>query len=279
MSWARVSALVVVAAVGCGESVRDGEALVECTSDLDCDAGKKCVARELPRSPGAQGFRDPGRDLATGGTGMCPISSCGSGCPDGQVCRSGQAPSCPLYTTCQLPCTDPSATPCGSGTMCRSSGMCEKVRCDDADYPGCPAAMTCDPTIDPATMLIGGYSLFGTNQYPYTDFDHGPLLTGEQRAAADARCVFLKCDEPGGFGCADGFVCDVENATSPSSGCIGVPCAELGRCANDTFICEPTSAGRRNDLVDPHGCVQKNCEEGQLVHSDIIAIPRALSVT
>jgi hypothetical protein len=140
--------------------------------------------------------------------------------------------------------------------------MCEKVRCDDADYPGCPAGMTCDASIDPARTVLGGYSLFGTSQYPHTDFDHGPVLTGEQRAAADARCVFLRCDEPGGFGCADGFVCDVENAVSPSSGCIGVPCGELGRCANDTFICEPTSAGRRNDLVDAHGCVQKNCEEG-----------------
>ena len=252
MRWVRVCSLVVAVAVGCGESVRHDEAAVECMSDLDCAGGQKCVERGLTS-------RDPGRDLATGGT--CPFSSCGMGCPNGQVCASGALPSCPMYMVCQAPCSDPTALPCGPGTLCRSSGLCEVVRCDESEYPGCPTGMTCDPTVDPATTLRGGYSLFGTDQYPYTDYDHGPMLTSEQNAAAAARCVFLLCDEPGAFGCADGFLCDAGNA-STSTGCVGIPCGELGRCASDAFICEPTSAGRRNELVDPHGCVEKNCEEG-----------------
>jgi hypothetical protein len=117
--------------------------------------------------------------------------------------------------------------------------------------------------VEPGTGLPGRYSIFGTEGYPYTDFDHGAILTNDQVAAIAARCVFLRCDQPGAFGCADAFRCDVANALPLSSGCVGIPCGELGRCSTDAFICEPTSTGPRPVTVDAHGCVEKNCEEGR----------------
>jgi hypothetical protein len=123
--------------------------------------------------------------------------------------------------------------------------------------------MSCDPMFDPATGIPGRYSLFGSDQYPYADDDRGnTYLSDEQRAAVTARCVFLRCDEAGAFACREGFRCDVANAPTTTVGCVGIPCAELGRCSNDLFICEPTSAGPRYPTVDAHGCVLRNCEEG-----------------
>jgi hypothetical protein len=107
----------------------------------------------------------------------------------------------------------------------------------------------------------GRYSLYGTDQYP-EDFERGPMLSAQQEAAIAARCVFLRCNESGSFDCRDGFRCDVERAEPLSSGCLPIPCAELGRCSSDAFICEPTSIEMRPALVDAHGCVSKNCEEG-----------------
>ena len=123
--------------------------------------------------------------------------------------------------------------------------------------------MTCDPTVEPGTGLPGRYSLFGTDQYPRTDSDHGPMLTAEQLLAVAARCVFLRCDEPGAFGCAEAFQCDTASAPPLGSGCVATPCGELGRCSTDAFICEPTSMAPRPATVDAHGCVEKNCEEGR----------------
>lgn len=121
--------------------------------------------------------------------------------------------------------------------------------------------MTCDAAATMPDPYPGRYSLFGTDQYA-EDFDRGPLLSAQQEAAVAAGCVFLRCNESGSFDCRDGFRCDVERAEVTSSGCVPIPCAELGRCSRDEFICEPASVEMRPVLVDPHGCVSKNCEEG-----------------
>jgi hypothetical protein len=59
--------------------------------------------------------------------------------------------------------------------------------------------------------LPGRYSIYGTDQYPYPD-DRGAAATAEQAAAIAALCVFLRCDEPAAFACAEGFQCDVAAA-------------------------------------------------------------------
>jgi hypothetical protein len=79
-------------------------------------------------------------------------------------------------------------------------------------------------------------------------------------------CARIGCDEAGGFTCRDGWVCDAANATDPS-GCVALPCAEAGRCSDDTrFICEPTGSAPRPMGGDQHGCVLRNCEEGFECH-------------
>jgi hypothetical protein len=88
------------------------------------------------------------------------------------------------------------------------------------------------------------------------------MLTERQTQAVAASCVFLRCNESGAFDCAEGFRCDVSNAPADGSGCVGIPCDELGACSSDAFICEPTSTGPRPAAVDAHGCVSRNCEEG-----------------
>jgi hypothetical protein len=75
-------------------------------------------------------------------------------------------------------------------------------------------------------------------------------------------CRQLRCDEPNGPVCNDGWLCEPELADPNGLGCNPIPCAELGHCSEDQFICEPTSTNSRGPSVDPHGCVQKNCEEG-----------------
>jgi hypothetical protein len=122
--------------------------------------------------------------------------------------------------------------------------------------------MTCDPMAVQRPDLPFPYSLFGTDQYPHLDFDHGPVLTERQTAATHIGCIFLRCDESGGFDCAEGFRCDVASAPPTTTGCAGIPCGELGRCSGDEYICEPTSPQPRPSMVDAHGCATKNCEEG-----------------
>jgi hypothetical protein len=169
-------------------------------------------------------------------------------------------PGCASSPTCVSDCADPNAVPCGVGTVCRAS-LCQAIRCDDPEYTGCPTGMTCDATGDPPAIR-GGYSLFGTDQYPNNDVDYGPMLTESQSAAVAARCVFLRCNEAGAFNCLEGFRCDIASAPPTSTGCVGIPCGELGRCSSDAYICEPTSSKPRITRVDAHGCVTKNCEEG-----------------
>lgn len=255
MRWVRTCSLVVVVAVGCGESPsRLGDA-VACMTDLDCAEGRTCVRSEGPPRD-LEASQGGAAGVGTGGCPPCPTT----GCYFGEVCKSAPMPGCASSPTCVSDCADPNAVPCRVGTVCRAS-LCQAIRCDDPEYTGCPTGMTCDATGDLQTIR-GGYSLFGTDQYPNNDVDYGPMLTESQSAAVAARCVFLRCNEAGAFSCLEGFRCDIASAPPTSTGCVGIPCGELGRCSSDAYICEPTSSKPRISRVDAHGCVTKNCEEG-----------------
>ena len=122
--------------------------------------------------------------------------------------------------------------------------------------------MTCNPalTLDATTSRPeGGYVLTGTDQLP----PGAPSqLTQRQSEAARAGCVFLRCDESGAFDCAEDHRCDPLNADPITTGCVGIPCRELGHCSSGEFVCEPKDTRTRSVLRDAHGCVQTHCEEG-----------------
>jgi hypothetical protein len=141
------------------------------------------------------------------------------------------------------------------------------LRCDDVSHPGCPTGMTCNPALMLDASMSrpeGGYSLTGTDQLPP---GAPPELTARQSEAARAGCVFLRCDESGAFDCAEDHRCDPMNAEPITTGCVGIPCQQLGRCSSSEFVCEPEDTRARSAIKDPHGCVQANCEEGHVCPS------------
>src|SRR5262245_60703298 len=115
--------------LGCGET--KGVSSAECRRDSDCAGGESCSSvLEMPT-------------FCPGPPQECWQASCGPG----EVCIPGRLCSPQAY--CVRDCTDPMAKPCGEGYRCGSSKVCEAIRCDDPDYPGCPTGMSCDPAATP----------------------------------------------------------------------------------------------------------------------------------
>jgi hypothetical protein len=166
-------------------------------------------------------------------------------CPDGTI------------GVCDAPCSSDGSTGrmCNSFERCAANAQCERQRCDDPDFAGCPATMQCDPTYiwdaDP-TVPLGKYQPYGTpgGGYAY------------ESRAAQSGCVFRRCDDPDGYQCLADLRCDLESARPTTSGCVAIPCAELGHCSDDEYyLCAPTSTDRHQEGLDAHGCTFKNCEE------------------
>jgi hypothetical protein len=113
----------------------------------------------------------------------------------------------------------------------------------------CPDYWRCDPAAAETETV---QPVSGANEADSPNYNRD-VLRG---------CTRIRCDESGGFTCKDGWVCDPAGATDPS-GCVALPCAEAGRCSDDTrYICAPTSSASRPVGSDAHGCVLRNCEEG-----------------
>jgi hypothetical protein len=89
-----------------------------------------------------------------------------------------------------------------------------------------------------------------------------PTLTEQQNRALEQGCVFLKCDQSGGFDCKDGYRCDPASAQPGSTGCAAIPCSEGASCETDDYLCGPSTTDHAHFSSDPHGCVLRNCDEG-----------------
>jgi hypothetical protein len=219
---------------GCAKS-SDLRESKPCISDTDCTATETCVRMN---SPGERPAILP----------SCPYLPCvtSADCSEGSVCgvaRDGWRSGACSVGVCIPPCT---VAPCAADEICRASGLCELAACDEAGAPACAEHWHCDPAAAPAEPTSTIYSSTETDT--------------PQRAVARG-CVRTRCEQAGGFVCDADWVCDPEHA-SEGTGCVGIPCAELGHCTSDDFICAPTSTGKRPSVTDHSGCVQKNCEEG-----------------
>ena len=250
----------VVAAHGCGGQLKDPDedAWISCASDADCAPGQSCQALDpstrsrstLPPMPCSNTFRSCASSADCG-----PGSRCSGSPPTPPNCVAG----------CIADCSASDSSPCDDGTICRGTS-CVPLRCDDAEHPGCPTGMTCEPEglLDPSNPRpVGGYELVGTDQGSPGAAANGPSpLTERQQKAAQAGCVFLRCDESGAFDCADGYRCDTATAPSITTGCVAVPCQESAPCSTPDFVCDPPNAHPHAGAKDPHGCVLANCDEG-----------------
>jgi len=222
-----------------------------CAADTDCGAGGRCVPVTADR------------DLLMVapcfiGTQCTTDAACGAG----SVCDLFPLPDvsfCPnIELTCGQACSDDPSTGrlCGEFNSC-TEGHCVRQRCDDPDFVGCPSSMQCDPTYvwdaDPS-VPIGKYYLYGTSGVSSS--------VAQERLAAETGCVFRTCDDADGYQCLSGLRCDPAQAKPENSGCVAIPCAELGRCSNDDYyLCEPTSSAPHEKALDAHGCTYRNCEE------------------
>jgi hypothetical protein len=93
--------------------------------------------------------------------------------------------------------------------------------------------------------------------------DQGGVINDKQRQALEQGCVFLRCDQSGGFDCAAGFRCDPTHGPPGNIGCAPIPCTEGAACESDAYVCESTSHGPHLGM-DVHGCVARNCDEGSI---------------
>jgi hypothetical protein len=223
----------------------------ECRSDGDCGTGQLCLGSEAASSGRRlQMVYDPcqyrsgcASDSACGEVSVCQPAN-----PDGSG-LTGDPYGCG-FATCETPCGADRV--CDFNQVCAADGHCVEGRCDDPAYRGCPDGMVCDATylMDDVAVPVGRYTPHAT----------AVGVNGEYAAAARAGCVFRLCDDPEGFACNADYVCDPD-PEGPTTGCMGIPCEELGRCSSSFHICEPTSSDPRLPGEDDHGCVRKNCDE------------------
>lgn len=221
----------------------------QCRSEVDCEGNQVCQAAEAIE-PGLRALM----------VAPCPIQMCSTDeqCA-GQLCQSGPSmpqafPNCFNFGGghCGPACT---ATSCSPGYSCASDGHCVLLPCTDPEFIGCPEGTYCDETVttllDPTQASAATLSTEGTNAFfPTLEF-------------LQAGCKQLRCDEVGGPMCNPGWSCESTTAPTTSVGCVALSCQEFGACSDDNlYVCEPTSSNPRYDGVDPHGCVRKNCEEG-----------------
>jgi hypothetical protein len=231
---------------GCGKETLDNGDGKLCRSNTDCGSDEVC-------EPITAGKLDA-KIVAP-----CPLNYVGcsnsSGCPAGQVCWPASRvsplsafPNCfPPPQVCAPACP---STPCFPEEVCEPSGECRLTTCDEQGAVACPAHWQCDSAAaanEPNALVYGAAEPDSSN---YTrDIARG--------------CARLRCDEPGGFTCRQNWTCAPLSATDPS-GCAPLKCEELGHCSDDEhFICTPTSSRQRPDGMDVHGCVRRNCEEGE----------------
>jgi len=237
---------VFFAAVGCGKQAIDPGEEAGCSSDADCDADQRC-------EPVAGPDRRPTVALPC----MITFQACmtSADCTGGQVCWPlGRTPATLPFNcfasspVCGAPCsTAPNA--CYADEICETNGECRLPRCDEEGAMACASHWRCDPAAAAMELL---QPVYGANE-----LDSPTYSRDIQRG-----CARLRCDEPDGFTCKEGWVCAPDEASDPS-GCVPLPCAELGHCSEDSrYICEPTSSRSRYGGTDPHGCVVRNCEEG-----------------
>jgi hypothetical protein len=228
-----------------------------CNTDDDCATGKHCQ----PVAEGERQLQIPNPMVAP-----CPYSACTSdaACGTGSVCEplamTTAYPNCfSIIGTCNVACSSDGATGrlCGEFERCATDGHCVRQRCDEPDFAGCPATMQCDATYiwdaDP-NVARGKYAPYGTPAA------HTP--TQQETTAAQSGCVYRHCDDAAGYQCLPSMRCDPANAKPETTGCVGIPCEELGHCSSDDYyLCTPTSSERHSETLDAHGCTYKNCEE------------------
>jgi hypothetical protein len=231
--------------LGCSKRTLESEGTT-CRSDTECTAAQKCEPLTSPRE----------RPMMVAPC-MVTFAYCmtSADCENGQVCwplgrNTGVLPpNCfPTGSTCGPPCTSTNGA-CLTDEVCETNGECRLPACDEADGMACPDHWRCDP---PTAEAEAVQPMFGANEADAPNYARD----------AERGCTRIRCDEPLGYTCKDGWECDPQNAADPS-GCVALPCVEAGRCSDDTrFICEPTSSSPRPMGGDAHGCVLRNCEEG-----------------
>jgi len=212
--------------VGCGGTNAGSEsASLACDSDADCGSHERCDLSMYPRI-----------------AAMCSFAPCGSNgeCPADRACQPPPPGSqTPGWGGCPELVCGPRCTPtgCPLDQVCRESGLCGYRQCDE---PGqtCPVHYRCEST--------------GELGVSVEEWFVSPSLSG---------CVLVRCDEPDGYVCPDGWGC-APAETTETTGCVPLPCGETGHCERENHICEPTSTAQRAGPPDLFGCVPKNCEEG-----------------
>jgi hypothetical protein len=238
--WVRWPVLVVLGAVAAscaGRSV--DQKPVSCATDDDCAAGLSCVKAVDKPVIGI---------VPCDGHNGC---SAGSHCATGEICAPSWqvAPlgyGCPP-TVCGQPCT---VTGCPKDSSCDEKGYCAVSRCDETGASPCPALWRCDPS---AAAAESPYAFVGVSQFDGINVDF-----------AHARgCARKRCDEPGGYTCAELYVC--ESGVADNAGCTPGSCEDTGRCVTDdgSYICANES--RHVTALNPpdqFGCVVRGCDEG-----------------
>jgi hypothetical protein len=258
--------LALLIAAGCGDreppdgsnAYCAGEAPIagerECRMDADCGAGTRC---EPSPNTEVQSVRAPivAPPVCTPQMPCTADEQCGEGSVcDVAVDLNGLQPfpmPCPASGTVCIP-----ACSCSSDERCRDDGHCEITPCDSVGAPPCPAGSACMPGVgDPGVELS---------------------------RTAQAGCVRVRCDQPGGVTCEADWTCDPARAPmgfdvppwGNTAGCAPIPC-DAGFTCESSLVCYPDGASTAIDAnfnlfatradgrwVDPHGCVQPSCEEG-----------------
>ncbi len=213
-----------------------------CHDDYDCTGDEKCAPDD--------GLTSGSSLLAAVPEPPPPSPPCDEAdCEAGQVCQEWGSPR-----GCQARCDQ--GYECAEYAACADSGHCIIVYCDDERHPGCPEGMACDPQLRIELDIVGGYRPYGTEE------EHGEAGPPSAAITLNERfsgCIFLRCDQDGARPCADGFYCDTDAAHEQTTGCVPIPCDELGRCSSVDLICRAESSGPG---IDAHGCVRPNCAEG-----------------
>jgi hypothetical protein len=238
-TWGSLGTFVLACGCGGSSDVKPPPP-TRCANDAACPSTQEC---RFPGSPGERPavvappcYQYPPctTDTQCGAGTVCvpatEVTSSGAALCPSMVC----APSCP-------------SRPCRTDEVCQENGRCELVRCDEAGAKPCADHYHCDPA---AAASASNAGIWGA---PDTD---------DPTRAAQRGCVRTPCDQNGGFVCLQDWECDSARSLEPS-GCVAIPCAELGHCSNDDYyICSPTSSGPRAPQADAFGCVQRNCAEG-----------------
>jgi len=232
-------------AVGCGHTKLEAP----CRSNGDCATGERC---EATTSRTREAIFGP-----------CPYTSCQStaDCTNGYVCgplptnvtvQPGQGCAA---KACLPPCDPGDAATCPANQICRDTGLCTVVQCDEPGGVACPEHWRCDPEAAPSETP--GYSDTTTPVTGTTVVD--PKNPTDVVAHG---CVRKRCTEDDGYACAFNYTCK-ESEAANGTGCVATPCEELGGCSDDAiYICTPTSTGQRYNGTDVNGCAFRNCEEG-----------------